>query len=135
MAGINIIEKQKEELTKRKDELEPVIKEYDEIEQALAALTGESPSRARRTSSTAPRAARGQRREEFLHAITSAEDGITVAEATREIEVASPYGYKLKEELIREGLIEAREGTNKLYPTGKAPKSPEMSAEPSKAKK
>lgn len=87
-------------------------RERDELEKALASLTGrrsrpQSPSRSRR--SKGQRATRGQRQTEFLKAI-GARPRAPMAEIAREMGVPPQQLYPIARRLKSDGLIAKRNG-------------------------
>lgn len=124
----SIVEEYKEKLHSRLEELKPIIEEYNEIERALGSMEPGATVRGRRTSS---RAHRGQRYAEFLEAVGRHQEGVTVADAVRGIDIAATYGYKLAEQGEKEGRIEKRGNLLFLVPEGEKPSGVKMPDAPS----
>lgn len=98
------------QLKARRTELEPLLVEYDDINEKLFGLDPtEVPARRRRHTSGGRRVARGEHDNRFLGIIK--ESGpMTVAEVARAYEakgfpVQGPYLYKVADRLVKKGQI------------------------------
>lgn len=130
---MDLIDRIRNDIDSRLDELRPQIEEIPRLESVLAALeaagdgqssSGEArPTRGRgrprsrgaaavttsRTSRPRRRARRGQRREEFLQLVKGHPE-ITIAEAARQIGVSPPQISTLVRRLEDEGAIQRADG-------------------------
>ena len=129
---MDLIERIKNDIDSRLEELRPQVEEIPRLESVLAALEaagdgqtergGARTSRGRgrprsggaaattsRTARPRRRARRGQRREEFLQLIKGHPE-ITIAEAARQIGVSPPQISTLVRRLEEEGVVERADG-------------------------
>jgi len=132
---MELIDRIKQDIDDRLEELRPQVEEIPRLEAVLAAMgsaAGEgqtrragagSPGRGRRrgagarrggaarATSTGPRrrARRGQRREELLQLVAGYPE-ITIAEAARQMGVSSPQVSTLVRRLEEEGVLERSDG-------------------------
>jgi predicted Rossmann fold nucleotide-binding protein DprA/Smf involved in DNA uptake len=113
----------KQQLLARQEELRSCVEEYNEIEETLAAFEGRRVAGRR---SSAPRAAKGQRKNEVLEIVTRSKDGFTPSQIANEIQVAPSQVYNLVKALEEEGQVTKKDG--KYYPSEasrkKMPQSP-----------
>ena len=145
---MDLIDRIRNDIDSRLDELRPQIEEIPRLESVLAALeaagdgqstSGEArPARGRgrprsrgaaaattsRTSRPRRRARRGQRREEFLQLVKGHPE-ITIAEAARQIGVSPPQISTLVRRLEDEGVIERADGRFVLIAPAASEATPE----------
>lgn len=114
---------------KRRNELEPLVEEFNRIDRILSvweSSEGERPSKgkARRTSATAgTRAKRGSRSNEFVSVVGS-NPGITVADAAKEMNVNPNYLYRLAADLLKSGKV--RKDGSSYHPVQDEAPEPQM---------
>jgi hypothetical protein len=122
MAAQDLIERTRREMKTRLAEIEPLVKERDQLRSALAALDGEQAGEKRRATrakrqrgrpTTSRRAGRGQRRKQLLD-ILQAEPGLRPSEAARRIGIHPAQLHALAKRAEEDGALERREGL--LYP-------------------
>lgn len=108
-----IIEKTKAPLLKRAEELRPMVDEYNEIQNVLAALGDSAPSpRARATASAKPsgngarrpRPRSGGRKDEVVKLVTS-KPGLTIPEMAKQMGIKDNYLYRVTSGLVAEGVL------------------------------
>ncbi len=145
---MDLIDRIRNDIDSRLEELRPQIEEIPRLESVLAALEatgdGQSPSGGARTArgrgrtrgratgaattsrSSRPRrrARRGQRREEFLQ-LVKGQPEITIAEAARQIGVSPPQISTLVRRLEDEGVIERADGRFVLIAPAASEATPE----------
>ena len=145
---MDLIDRIRNDIDSRLEELRPQIEQIPRLESVLAALeaagdgqgagggarTGRGRGRPRSRGATAAstsrasrprrRARRGQRREEFLQLVTGHPE-ITIAEAARQIAVSPPQISTLVRRLEDEGVIERADGRFVLVAPAAAAATPE----------
>jgi hypothetical protein len=136
----DLLKRQRQELDARIKELHPCVGEYELLKAALDALNdagttastqeAKTPKTTKRRSSSTSSSkdsgngrrgrppGSGKRKDQLLDIITR-NPGISIADATTVMAMASNYGYKLRDQLLEEGSIEY-EGQG-FKPTGKSP--------------
>jgi hypothetical protein len=102
----------REQVDARLKELEPLVEEYERLQQVVQVLDGQAgqPSGARATPRRALRThvttRRGQsRRAEEALKLVAGKPGITVAEAAEAMGIGTTYLYRLLPRLEREGRV------------------------------
>ena len=121
MAEQSLLERTKQEIRARLNEIEPLVAERDRLRAALEALeAGEAPKRtSRRTNrqrgrpTVSPRAGRGERRTQLLELLRT-EPGLRPAEAARRMGINPAQLHSLARRLEENGELERRDGA--LYP-------------------
>src|SRR5215210_2249933 len=132
-SDMDLIDRIRNDIDSRLEELRPQIEEIPRLEAVLAALdaagdgqsertstrtsrgggrtrgSGAAATTTSRTSRPRRRAGRGQRREEFLQLVKGHPE-ITIAEAARQIGVSPPQISTLVRRLEEEGVIERADG-------------------------
>src|SRR4051812_23896192 len=112
-----LTERVRADLIKRRDELQPLVSEYEEIQRLLAVIGGENSStparrrRAPRTSALAHGRRRrgGQRgsgnRSAQTLALVERKPGITIPELGKEMGITPNYLYRVLPQLAKDGKV------------------------------
>jgi hypothetical protein len=121
----DLLKRTTDEIRSRIEELEPLVREHERLQGALAALEGQEgatgrgrgagPTQTARRRQRTKRAGRGQRREQLL-AVVGSQPGLRPADAARAVGIAPSQLHTLAKRLQDEGVIQRRDGG--LYPTG-----------------
>lgn len=102
-----LIDQTVEQWTKRLSELQPAVDEFNEINNALRAVKGQSNATGSIGSGTGRRGrprGTGSRAQEFLHLVQK-HPGITIAEAGAKMDVAPNYLYRVANGLVDDGKL------------------------------
>lgn len=101
----------KEFTTKAKErisELEPMVREYEELQKHLGAWEGESQPQAKRgpgrPAGSRQRAKRGTRASEFVSLVKD-NPGIQVSEVARKMNIQPNYLYRIASDLKKDGTL------------------------------
>ena len=132
MAEQDLLSRTTREIRDRLSELEPLVREHERLQAALAALEssgGESETRRGRSAggrgaggrgrqrTTSRRAGRGERRQQLLD-VVRAEPGLRPSEAARRMGINPAQLHALVKRTEEEGAVERRDGA--LYPATSA---------------
>ena len=123
MAEQDLLERAKQEIRERLEELYPLVEERDRLRAALEAFeAGESEKPASRRAgrqrgrpTTSRRAGRGERRTQLLE-LLQAEPGLRPSQAAYRMAVNPSQIYSLARRLEEQGALERRDGA--LYASG-----------------
>ncbi len=121
VADRDLLERAREEIRARLEELEPLVTEHARLQDALSALEASDqptpPSRATgggRRPATSRRAGRGERRRQLLELLET-EPGLQPSQAARRMSIHPNQLRSLAKRLEDEGSVQRREG--RLYPS------------------
>lgn len=96
----------KERISELEAEAKRIADEIKQLKSIPGIKAGPSSSKATTSTSKKPRAKRGQRKEEFVKAVSDAgSDGITVAAIAKQTNAQAPGLYPLAKKLVEEGII------------------------------